>query len=136
MAGQGWYYEDTLLYPERRDHAKHKRSEAYLTVSPILSLWRSWCQTLKLQWSYIPVYDSGVVAGVMHPIFEVTEKVVGARRIRAMRDLSVQLSNVRTFSDLWKVVCAVIADLEADLPYGSVYSFKYGDSHSGTFSFL
>jgi hypothetical protein len=69
--------------------------------------------------------------GSFHHFYEHSGKVIGERRMKAMRDLGTQLSLARKFSDLWHSACEVLFQLEYDLPYAAAYSIQAGDIGSG-----
>ncbi len=64
--GEANWADDLLLFLERHGYAE----ECYFTFS------------------YSPIRDeSGGIGGVFTPVLETTEKVIGARRMRTMREL-------------------------------------------------
>ena len=68
--------------------------------------------------------DSGIINGILHPIFDISERVIITRRLRAMQSLSTHLYMARTYSNLWASVASALAEVEADLPCAAIYSAK------------
>ncbi|PTX97565.1 hypothetical protein DB346_21490 [Verrucomicrobia bacterium LW23] len=75
-------------------------------------------------YSFIPVRaEDGQVAGVYHPVTEVTEKMLSERRIRALRD--VMMCNVRARSPRQAIALAIgaLSSYAEEIPFAVVYDF-------------
>ncbi|BBL77074.1 hybrid sensor histidine kinase/response regulator [Methylomagnum ishizawai] len=71
--------------------------------------------------SYSPIHDEGgEIAGVFCPVIETTAKVVGARRLRTLRDLGA-LGWSGSGADACGAVAAVLAANPYDLPFALFY---------------
>nr|WP_255609299.1 HWE histidine kinase domain-containing protein [Methylosinus sp. Sm6] len=91
--------EDLQLDPMRNG----RRDEAYFSFS------------------YGPIFDDdGSVGGVFCPVVETTERVVGERRLRTLRDLAA-VSRAEDETQACRVAASVLAANEADIPFSAVY---------------
>ena len=94
--GEATWSDDLLLLLERHGYAE----ECYFTFS------------------YSPIRDeTGGVAGVFTPVKETTEKVIGERRLRTLRDLSARAMDVENEHDAWLAVAQTLAENLRDLPF-------------------
>jgi PAS domain S-box-containing protein len=75
--------------------------------------------------SYSPIRDeSGRVGGVFTPVIETTERVVGERRLRTLRDLaSVFGAQTRNANDACVAAVKVLSTNPYDLPFAVIYLF-------------
>jgi PAS domain S-box-containing protein len=72
--------------------------------------------------SYSPVYDDQIrIAGILCVVTEVTERVIGERRLRVLRDLAAQSVGVESVSDSCQRAMQVLAQYPADLPFIALY---------------
>ncbi len=72
--------------------------------------------------SYSPVYDDlSRVAGMLCVVTEVTERVVGERRLRVLRDLAVQSMGVDDMASNCRRALEVLAQYPLDLPFAVLY---------------
>jgi signal transduction histidine kinase len=77
--------------------------------------------------SYSPIRDeSGGVGGVFCPVIETTEKVVGERRLRTLRNLAARSSGSRSVEAACQKVAEVLAQNLADVPFALIYQFEAG----------
>src|SRR6185437_14942165 len=98
--GEATWDEALLLYLERSGFAE----ETYHTFS------------------YSPVYDDlSRVAGMLCVVTEVTERVVGERRLRVLRDLGAQAFGVEDVAGSCKRAMGVLAQYSMDLPFSALY---------------
>lgn len=75
-----------------------------------------------MTFSFSPIRDeSGGVGGLFHPITEVTEKMLSARRTHALRALSTSLAGANSLARIGASLSAVYDDLELDVPFLSFY---------------
>jgi len=75
--------------------------------------------------SYSPIRDeSGGVAGVFTPVYETTDRVIGERRLRTLRQLGV-VSGIKaeTVTEAWAAVVRVLDTNPSDLPFAAIYLF-------------
>lgn len=99
-SGEATWDEGLLLYLERSGFSE----ETYHTFS------------------YSPVYDDlSRVAGMLCVVTEVTERVVGERRLRVLRDLGAQAFGVEDVAGSCKRAMGVLAQYPMDLPFSALY---------------
>ncbi|MCF4128348.1 ATP-binding response regulator [Methylobacterium sp. SyP6R] len=98
--GQATWDEALLLFLERRGFTE----ESYHTFS------------------YSPLADeSGTVTGMLCVVSEETERVIGERRLRCLRDLGTGMAAARTVSEVGAVVAACLGEGTRDLPVALAY---------------
>jgi signal transduction histidine kinase/DNA-binding response OmpR family regulator len=72
--------------------------------------------------SYSPIRDeSSGVGGVLVTVTETTERVLGERRLRSLRDLSARTAEVKSAEEACETAVAALADNAADLPFALLY---------------
>ncbi|MFD1185155.1 sensor histidine kinase [Pontibacter rugosus] len=98
--GQEFYAENLLLYLDRKGYSE----ETYWTLS------------------YSPAFDDlGEVNGVFCACSEVTNAVVGQRRLKTLRDLSEALLQVKTLQQAGQTACDILNENVQDLPFSLIY---------------
>ncbi len=98
--GQATWDEALLLYLERSGFPE----ETYHTFS------------------YSPVYnDNSQIAGMLCVVTEVTDRVIGERRLRILRDLAARTMGVETVEESCKRVCEVLGQHPLDIPFSALY---------------
>src|SRR5689334_18478021 len=99
-SGEATWDEGLLLYLERSGFSE----ETYHTFS------------------YSPVYDDlSRIAGMLCVVTEVTERMVGERRLRVLRDLGAQALGVEDVAGVCKRAIDVLAQYTMDLPFSVLY---------------
>ena len=79
--------------------------------------------------SYSPVYDDqGRVAGMLCVVTEVTERVIGERRLRLLRDLAARSVGVESVKESCLRACEVLALYPDDVPFAALYLTEVEDS--------
>jgi signal transduction histidine kinase/CheY-like chemotaxis protein len=107
--GQATWDEGLLLFLERSGFAE----ETYHTFS------------------YSPVYDDqSRIAGMLCVVTEVTERVIGERRLRVLRDLATRASGVETVKEACKRLIGVLGDAEMDVPFACLYVLDEAGKHA------
>jgi len=98
--GQATWDEGLLLFLERSGFAE----ETYHTFS------------------YSPVYDDAIrVAGMLCVVTEVTDRVIGERRLRVLHDLAAQSVAVESVDGSCRRAVQVLAQYPNDLPFTALY---------------
>jgi len=98
--GQATWDEALLLFLERSGFAE----ETYHTFS------------------YSPVYDDDShIAGMLCVVTEVTERVIGERHLRVLRDLAARASGIETVQQACDRLVAVLAENLLDVPFSCLY---------------
>lgn len=73
--------------------------------------------------SYSPIRDeSGGVGGVLVTVSETTERVLGERRLRTLRDLAAQSGVAATERAVWRRAAETLGGNRDDLPFVLLYS--------------
>ncbi len=73
--------------------------------------------------SYSPIRgEGGKVEGVFCPVIETTEKVIGERRLRTLRDLAAQCKGAESESGTYVSAARVLAANPLDVPFAMIYS--------------
>jgi PAS domain S-box-containing protein len=77
--------------------------------------------------SYSPVYDDhSHIAGMLCVVTEVTERVVGERRLRVLRDLGAQSLGVEDVAGSCRRAMDVLSQYSLDLPFAALYVVDAG----------
>jgi signal transduction histidine kinase len=72
--------------------------------------------------SFSPIRDeTGKVAGLFHPVTETTSKMVGQRRTRTLRDLSVGAAKGQSLEESFALAVEILASSNLDLPFVTIY---------------
>ncbi len=82
--------------------------------------------------AYSPVPDETVpsgIGGVIATVHEITEKVVGERRIVVLRDLSTRAIEAKTAEDACLAAAATLAKHPKDVPFALLYLIDHEAKH-------
>ncbi|MGH8256341.1 MAG: PAS domain-containing protein, partial [Steroidobacteraceae bacterium] len=72
--------------------------------------------------SYSPVYDdTSRIAGMLCVVTEVTEKVVGERRLRVLKDLAARSVGVPSVEEACRAACEVLGQYPFSMPFAAIY---------------
>ena len=72
--------------------------------------------------SYSPVYDDdNRIAGMLCVVTEVSERIIGERRLRVLRDLATRVTGVETVQEACDRFLAVLSDDPLDVPFACLY---------------
>ncbi|HEX8849455.1 MAG TPA: ATP-binding protein [Gemmatimonadaceae bacterium] len=75
--------------------------------------------------SYSPLADeSGAIAGMLCVVSEDTERVIGERRLKTLRELGAELASATREGDTLRAVATALARNQRDLPFAAVYLFE------------
>ena len=108
-SGEATWDEGLLLYLERSGFSE----ETYHTFS------------------YSPVYDDlSHIAGMLCVVTEVTERVVGERRLRVLRDLGAQALGVEDVAGSCRRAMDVLAQYAMDVPFSALYVVDADGAHA------
>jgi PAS domain S-box-containing protein len=100
--GEAFWAKDHLFALERHGYAE----ETYFDVS------------------YDPVRDeTGRVGGVFCIVSETTGRVIGGRRLAALRDLGRVGNGAASASEVFRNTAAVLANYDKDVPFAALYSW-------------
>ena len=77
--------------------------------------------------SYSPVYnDESRISGMLCVVTEVTDRVIGERRLRVLRDLAARPVGAESVEESCRRLCAVLAQYPLDVPFASLYLIDKG----------
>jgi PAS domain S-box-containing protein len=77
--------------------------------------------------SYSPVYnDASQISGMLCVVTEVTDRVIGERRLRVLRDLAARAVGVEGVEDSCRRLCEVLAQYPLDTPFAALYLIDAG----------
>jgi PAS domain S-box-containing protein len=73
--------------------------------------------------SYSPVYDDhSRIAGMLCVVTEVTERIIGERRLRTLRDLAARSTGVKSVQEACDALVGVLRSDPLDVPFICVYT--------------
>ena len=100
-----------------------QRGEATWDEALLLFLHRSgFPEETYHTFSYSPVYDDASrIAGMLCVVTEVTERVIGERRLRILRDLAARVGEVAGVEETCRRACDVLAESSLDVPFAALY---------------
>jgi PAS domain S-box-containing protein len=79
--------------------------------------------------AYSPVPDESMesgIGGVLATVHEITEKVIGERRIVALRDLGAHVGEARTAEEACRIAAETLAGHDKDIPFALLYLIETG----------
>ncbi len=72
--------------------------------------------------SYAPIRDDdGSVGGVFCPVIETTDKVIGERRLRTLRDLAARCKGAASEAAVYEAAARVLGENTHDIPFAMIY---------------
>ena len=78
--------------------------------------------------SFSPIrIESGEVGGVFTAVMETTEKVIGQRRLRTLRDLAARAVDTHGEAEAWRIATETLAENPQDVPFAVLYQFGSPD---------
>ncbi|MHB8815051.1 MAG: ATP-binding protein [Steroidobacteraceae bacterium] len=79
--------------------------------------------------SYSPVYDDqSRIAGMLCVVTEVTDRVVGERHLRILRELAAQAVGATTVEQTCGGACRVLEQYPLGMPFAAIYLFEQGSA--------
>ena len=110
--GEATWSEDQLLLLDRNGYVE----ECYFTFS------------------YSPIRDeSGGVGGIFTAVTETTDKILGERRLTALRELGAAQAKSKSAPEACETAAAVLSKYSLDVPFALIYLVD-GDGSSGVLS--
>src|SRR5262249_5996052 len=83
---------------------------------------RGYLEEAYFSFSYSPIPDeAGDVAGVFCPVIETTDKIIGERRLRTLRDLATATKGAATEQEVFDAIGRVLSGNLRDVPFSVVY---------------
>src|SRR6185437_12535382 len=72
--------------------------------------------------------ESGGVGGVFTPVIETTEKVIGERRLRTLKDLAARRAPLGGAAAACRLAAETLAENSHDIPFALLYLIEDGRS--------
>ena len=82
------------------------------------------CEETHFTIAYSPVPDESVpngIGGVLATVNEITDKVIGERRIVALRDLGARVGDARTAEEACRIAAETLTLHDKDIPFALLY---------------
>ena len=88
----------------------------------LLHIDRGYLEEAYFSFSYSPIHlEDGRVGGVFCPVIETTDKVIGARRLRTLRDLAIKTKGAEREDVVYAAAAATLAANPHDVPFALLY---------------
>jgi His Kinase A (phospho-acceptor) domain/PAS fold len=98
------------------------RDEATRSRDMLLHIDRGSPEEAYFSFSYSPIRaESGKVGGVFCPVIETTQKVIGERRLRTLRDLAAECQGATSELEEYRIAAKVLAANPYDVPFALLY---------------
>ena len=82
---------------------------------------RGYPEECYFSFSFSPIrVETGSVGGVFTAVMETTEKVVGERRLRTLRDLAARMVHARSVPDALHIAGEALAENQNDIPFSVI----------------
>src|SRR5215510_7346777 len=89
----------------------------------LLHINRGYPEEAYFSFSYSPIHDEeGKVAGIFCPVIETTEKVIGERRLRTLRDLAARCKGADSEDATFDAAASILAANSQDVPFALLYA--------------
>ena len=104
-------------------HEVMLRGEATWSVDQLLEVDRyGYLEEAYFTYSYSPIKQlDGTIGGVFTAVSETTERVLGERRLRVLRELSERTANAQSVEQACAQFVSVLGDANPDLPFALVH---------------
>jgi PAS domain S-box-containing protein len=100
----------------------YERGEATRSRDLLLHIDRGYPEEAYFSFSYSPIHaEGGRVGGVFCPVLETTEKVIGERRLRTLRDLAAKCKGADGEDSIYHAAATVLSANPQDLPFAMIY---------------
>jgi signal transduction histidine kinase len=88
----------------------------------LLHIDRGYLEEAYFSFSYSPIRgEDGKVAGIFCPVIETTDKVIGERRLRTLRDLANRCKGADSEEAVCTAAAGVLASNSRDVPFAMIY---------------
>jgi PAS domain S-box-containing protein len=88
----------------------------------LLHIDRGYPEEAYFSFSYSPIHgEDGAVGGVFCPVIETTDTVIGARRLRLLRDLAATTKRAESESAAYEAAVATLSADPHDVPFALIY---------------
>jgi hypothetical protein len=100
----------------------YERGEATRSRDLLLHIDRVYPEEAYFSFSYSPIHvEGGRVGGVFCPVIETTEKIIGERRLRTLRDLAATCKGAAREELVYHAAGTVLAANPHDIPFALIY---------------
>ena len=101
----------------------YTRGEATRSRDLLLHVDRGYPEEAYFSFSYSPIYDDdGRIGGIFCPVIETTEKVIGERRLRTLRDLAARCKGAESEEATFDAAASILAANAQDVPFAMLYA--------------
>jgi signal transduction histidine kinase len=88
----------------------------------LLHIDRGYLEEAYFSFSYSPIRaEDGKIGGIFCPVIETTDKVIGERRLRTLRDLANRCKGASSEEAVCAAAAAVLASNPRDVPFAMIY---------------
>ena len=100
----------------------YERGEATRSRDLLLHIDRGYPEEAYFSFSYSPIHgEDGKVGGIFCPVIETTEKVIGERRLRTLRDLAASCKGAAREDAVYAGRGTILAANPHDIPFALMY---------------
>ncbi len=105
------------------------RAEPTRSRDLLLHVDRGYPEEAYFSFSYSPIRaEDGTVGGVFCPVIETTEKVIGERRLRTLRDLAARCKGAESEHAVCAAAASVLSANPHDVPFALIYRIDESES--------
>ena len=99
-----------------------ERAEPTRSRDLLLLIDRGYVEEAYFSFSYSPIHaEGGKVGGVFCPVIETTEKIIGERRLRTLRDLAAKCKGAESEGTIYEAAADVLRSNPHDVPFALIY---------------
>ena len=103
----------------------YERGEATRSRDLLLHIDRGYPEEAYFSFSYSPIHgEHGKVGGIFCPVIETTDKMIGERRLRTLRDLAASCKGAALEDAVFAAAGTVLAANPHDIPFALIYRIK------------
>ena len=100
----------------------YTKGEATRSRDLLLHIDRGYLEEAYFSFSYSPIYqEHGKIGGIFCPVIETTEKVIGERRLRTLRDLAARCKGAESEEATFDAAATILAANPHDVPFAMMY---------------
>jgi PAS domain S-box-containing protein len=100
-----------------------ERGEPTRSRDLLLHIDRGYPEEAYFSFSYSPIHaEAGKIGGIFCPVIETTEKVIGERRLRTLRDLAGRSKGSESEEADYGAAASILAANPQDVPFALIYS--------------
>jgi len=106
----------------RAEFAMHRDEGTYDEALPFILLRKGYPEETYVTFSYSPIPDDrGGFGGILCPVTEETQRIIGERQLALLRDLATRTADARTWRDACLRSATALATDPHDLPFALIY---------------